>query len=839
MALSPNGIFTGVNFFSQDSIQAQTRTTIVTSGAFGFPDYVRKNKTFFESIRKNMRCQQMVIYGEWCGRGVQNSVALTLLKEKIFCIFAVLICNPDSEHFVVEPDEIRALVECYARLPSNTYILPWFADSRLPENCRVNLKNPRETEAFLEVANALVTEIDYCDPWVESEFGVRGPGEGLVWYPVSSLLRLTAELIESDGFKTKGDAHMVQKLSTPAQLALPTYNSPQHFVECFCTAPRMEQALTSLEAPITRSKFVEWLRDDVHKEGFSELGKLSWPEVEALLREFAAEQYHQRSIAIAQMDKIASPPGSLSGKYTLHRSLSREKKQILREFIVEAGGQIVGLGGTLVAETIAGALTPAQLLDDVFSNEKKSEQEYVRIPRPRVACRQADQTQYPQHYDILDVCVLHLADFEHNINKFYSLELHVAGNEDYRIYSHHGRTEKIEDNTPALRQVRFPASLEQAKQVFESLKAEKLSSDKGYVVVNLSKYSKSLGSPLLHTYQAEEQHQQQQQQNQASGPLDAGVKSLVEQLFAEASTAVSESILGRVSSAGVEMPLGVLSPVQATIGLQLLQEMEEAIQAENESLLQQLNSAFFSRIPHKLGLAKSMVQQSLLKTTEAVLAKRKVLQLVRDIASMQHFDSPDATEALYHSLARCIKIVDRSSPRFRILEKQCLARHAKSNGPEFSIVNIFALRNEEEMSNFKQCRKNTGNVKILVHGSPAPNVAGLLAHGILPPAEVEQSGLASRRDYGLLGAGVYFSDNIYSSLCYAKPASTGSRYLLLARVALGKSTKTNKALPELTAAPEDSHSVIGLQGACFRSDEYTVFKKEQYALSWLVEVKAK
>jgi hypothetical protein len=37
----------------------------------------------------------------------------------------------------------------------------------------------------VERINVLVDQIDKEDPWVLQQFSIKGPGEGLVWYPTS------------------------------------------------------------------------------------------------------------------------------------------------------------------------------------------------------------------------------------------------------------------------------------------------------------------------------------------------------------------------------------------------------------------------------------------------------------------------------------------------------------------------------------------------------------------------------------------------------------------------------------------------------------------------------
>jgi len=318
-----------------------------------------------------MPLAEMVVFGEWAGPGVQKNVALSLLKQKIFCVFALLMSGPDGEYYIVEPEKIEAiLLEGDEKLPAGMFVLPWFADSRLAQPARLELPDSAATVAFLATANELTTEIDACDPFVDSVFGLRGAGEGLVWFPQTE--PLTAQLMEAECFKTKGEAHMVQKLPAPAVLAPPVYDTVAQFVETFCTPQRMRQALASLDGPVTQRRFAYWLRDDIRKEGSPELGQLDWAAVETEILAFAAAQYSKRGIVFKQTSSVQPLPTALQQRqFVLDKSLNRPSKAALRAFVVACGGEIVQTGGILVcvAENAEeGSLTPEQLFASVFKD---------------------------------------------------------------------------------------------------------------------------------------------------------------------------------------------------------------------------------------------------------------------------------------------------------------------------------------------------------------------------------------------------------------------------------------------------------------------------------------
>ena len=61
------------------------------------------------------------------------------------------------------------------------------------------------------------------------------------------------------------------------------------------------------------------------------------------------------------------------------------------------------------------------------------------------------------------------------------------------------------------------------------------------------------------------------------------------------------------------------------------------------------------------------------------------------------------------------------------------------------------------------------------------NFLGIVSRGLLLPKTVVSQGVV-RTDAGMLGAGIYFNDNFYSSLKYCGADNSGSMYMLLCQV---------------------------------------------------------
>ena len=77
------------------------------------------------------------------------------------------------------------------------------------------------------------------------------------------------------------------------------------------------------------------------------------------------------------------------------------------------------------------------------------------------------------------------------------------------------------------------------------------------------------------------------------------------------------------------------------------------------------------------------------------------------------------------------------------------------------------------------------NQRLLFHGSRIQNWVGILSRGILLPKVVVKLGVG-RTDAGWLGNGIYFGDAACTSCAYTSPGKQKTRFMAVARVALGQ-----------------------------------------------------
>jgi len=193
-----HGTNVGIVVHADGCLTAQSRNRKIEVGDdnLGFAKYLSDYKAgdLFDDpdFFPNMKGECFTIYGEWVGPGVQKGTACSLLPERRFVAFSM----------VLESDVERLLPAPKMKAPFDNVDV-------------VDLKLSIKTDGtnyLEEVAKAmkLTEEIDVECPWAKAR-GVVGHGEGIVWRPTNgNFPRLW--------LKTKGEAHKVKtKVSRPKE----------------------------------------------------------------------------------------------------------------------------------------------------------------------------------------------------------------------------------------------------------------------------------------------------------------------------------------------------------------------------------------------------------------------------------------------------------------------------------------------------------------------------------------------------------------------------------------------------------------------------------------------
>jgi hypothetical protein len=326
--------------------------------------------------------------------------------------------------------------------------------------------------------------------------------------------------------------------------------------------------------------------------------------------------------------------------------------------------------------------------------------------------------------------------------------------------------------------------------------------------------------------------------------LPPAVQALVSTLFAEAASTLSDSIAAKITARGVETPLGVLTLAQVAKGERVLDQIHQALQRDAPlAALQQLSTQFYTIVPHQVGRSKSAISAAVISTPAQLEEKQELVQLMRDLVSVSSTvaggGSGVATESALvdqrFAALRCeiVHVTDTDDGRRIAAHVEASQRTTTS----LRVVNVYRIKRPSETDDFTPL---IGNQKLLFHGSRASNMVGILSRGLLEPKRIIARG-GARTNFGWLGAGIYFGDASCTTVKYAHAAqSTGTRFMLVANVALGKVAQYTKITADLEDSPPGFNSVHGVRNtperaSDFEDDEFVVYRRDQQRLDYLVE----
>jgi hypothetical protein len=266
-----------------DGITAQSRTSLLTPEADykGFAAWVRRHEAYFQALQHDI-----VVFGEWCGPGVEKGMGISAARTKLFVVFAV----QTGGRIAYEPDEVRALVPA-AGAPAELHVLPWEGAA-----VRIDYGSRAALEAVAAELNDRVAAVEREDPWVKAALGISGLGEGLVFYPVS--VDGAAPPADPEGlaqlmFKAKGEKHRTAGTKAAVSVDAAVASSVDEFVALMVTEARLAQGLAAVGGDATggrdpklTGRFLEWIVADVRKESAAELeaSGLQFGQVEKAIR---------------------------------------------------------------------------------------------------------------------------------------------------------------------------------------------------------------------------------------------------------------------------------------------------------------------------------------------------------------------------------------------------------------------------------------------------------------------------------------------------------------------------------------------------------------------------
>ncbi len=200
---------------------------------------------------------QIIIYGEWCGSGIQKGVAISGVP-KMFVIFGVrYVINEETKYWANDMLSHSGIFDDLQE--------PFFHIDQFPKyTVEVDFNKPEYAQnEFVKLTEEVENE---CP--VGKAFGITGIGEGIVWK--SEYFGYTG----SDfWFKTKGEKHSTSKVKTINPIDVEAIENINKFVDYAVTEARLEWALNNLTVekllPVEMSSMGDFIRivyNDVMKE---------------------------------------------------------------------------------------------------------------------------------------------------------------------------------------------------------------------------------------------------------------------------------------------------------------------------------------------------------------------------------------------------------------------------------------------------------------------------------------------------------------------------------------------------------------------------------------------
>lgn len=268
-------------------IAVQSRSRVITpeDDNYGFAAFVNgeEQHSAIRVMDKRIRqayglrsSEDVVLYGEWIGPGIQRGMAISELPDKQWVLFAIK---------VVDGDESRYLPALSAALPTAGEFGPQriysIEDVEGIAIC-VDFSDQESKEVALDISDRAAEIVESMCPWA-SKFGVSGLGEGVVWTPIGEHWGNTNLY-----FKSKGTKHKeVKSTRESASLDPELIKSIDSFLDFAVTPQRLEQGIEAIleqgHAVDVKSMghYLKWLGQNVKRESAPELesNELEWSQV--------------------------------------------------------------------------------------------------------------------------------------------------------------------------------------------------------------------------------------------------------------------------------------------------------------------------------------------------------------------------------------------------------------------------------------------------------------------------------------------------------------------------------------------------------------------------------
>ena len=386
-------------------------------------------------------------------------------------------------------------------------------------------------------------------------------------------------------------------------------------------------------------------------------------------------------------------------------------------------------------------------------------------------------------------CTLNKSDLNKNNNKFYIIQiLEHDSNNSLVLYTRWGRV-----GVPGVHEAKDVNENNGPKLFMKKYKDKTVKHNYQEIYIDYEAEVKKEDLP------EEKENKNEKIKKKFQTYLSKDVMDLISLIY---SRNIINDNLHEIGYDSKKMPLGKLSPVTLTNGLNILKQIELELKDGNPNRenLTKYSSNFYSQIPHDFGYKKmaNFIIDTIEKVKEkidmiSVLSDMKItLKILENVESGTDEEYENQEEKQlhdYYQQLNCdIRCIPKNEPIYSILEKYLTAKISREDYDRFgychggrnklTLIKAYELNRHGERKKFK----DFGNKKLLWHGSRISNFVGILSQGLrIAPPEAPSSGY-------LYGKGVYFADMSQKSSCYCYPINDQA-LILLGEVSLGEEDK--------------------------------------------------
>jgi len=267
-----HGTNAAIQIFPDGKVVAQSRNRILSreEDNHGFCAFVGDTEDYWASLSKG---NHLTVFGEWVDPKMhKEKTATQKLDDKYFFPFLVIV---DGKNLIFRDEE---LASCFGDdvLDSVRPIREEF------DVLTIDYLDPVSIKMAQTTINLQVKFLSKMDLFIHEEFGVDGPAEGLVYYPL--MHNMSLDTLGTYSFKAKSVAFQTTAAKSPAATELPpeVHKNLTAFTDMVTTERRLRQGVEEACKGTFDIKqtgtFVGWVSKDIHKECQAELAeaKLEW-----------------------------------------------------------------------------------------------------------------------------------------------------------------------------------------------------------------------------------------------------------------------------------------------------------------------------------------------------------------------------------------------------------------------------------------------------------------------------------------------------------------------------------------------------------------------------------